>query len=58
MLCSVVEAKNLGHSIGIGDDKELMIEPYVRITTELHEPGKKPVAVGNPISTHVAEPAV
>ena len=58
MICSIVEAKNLGHSASIKDDKEIVIEPYVRITTEVHEPGKLPVMHGDPISTSTAQPTV
>ena len=57
MICSIVEAKNLGSSLGIKDDKDLVIEPYVRITTEIHEPDKQPAVMGKPITTQIAQPS-
>ena len=57
MICSVVEAKNLGSSLGIKDEQELVIEPYVRITTEIHEPDKQPVLMNKPITTQIAQPS-
>ena len=57
MICSIVEAKNLGSSLGIKDDKELVIEPYVRITTEIHESDKQPAVMGKPITTQIAQPS-
>jgi hypothetical protein len=39
IICSVVEAKNLGTSKAV--DKEVEIKPYVKISTEVHKAGYK-----------------
>ena len=51
----MVEAKNLGRSKAIEDKQYIQIKPYVKITTEVRNFGRKPQVLGEPIETRVAQ---
>ena len=57
IIITIVEAKNLRQSKAIEGKNNIYLQPYVKVTTEVREPGLKPRQLGRSFATKIARPA-